>query len=573
MDSTPDSQDRLSQIEKRLSLIEEAIGFLVEDRAKESPAAALPAPVAPPADRAGLGLGAMIEGNWLGIVSSLCFLLAAGFIVKLAVDTGWLTPPRQIVLAMLLGLSLIVAGFSIRKLERAYTSFLPGVGIAILYLSILAAHSFHHLIAMTPALGFVVIVSVLCIAIYMQIRHDFYLLIAALGSYLSPLILAHPAPAALPATTAILAQDSFSAYYFAACSIAFAIVSVWLESRFLAMTAATLAMILTAVTGLSLQDDVAVVAALAFQFLAFVSATAVHTIRTRKPLTDKEAWAFFPALLLFYSSEYTFIERIAPVAAPWISIGFAAILLGIYFAAARELKDVPLGARDVCYAFVSVVLFHSLYLEILTDAIRPWLFVIVASAVAFVPKPMPSQSSGLRVPMMAVAFALGCEYLKMLSHLQADSSAYAELNWQVVGFVSVASLFAIYVRRGPEIVQHRAPLAQGVLGAAHLLAIFAFYRLCEPLGSLIVSAAWLAYALAVVGVGFQRKDALLAKSALMVLALASAKALLYDAAGAATGLRIVCLLLTGVVLYVCGLILRKIAEWPSAAPVAPQAPH
>lgn len=53
----------------------------------------------------------------------------------------------------------------------------------------------------------------------------------------------------------------------------------------------------------------------------------------------------------------------------------------------------------------------------------------------------------------------------------------------------------------------------------------------------------------------------MAKSALFVLGFAAGKALLYDAASAPTVVRIGCLLLTGAVLYGCGLLMRKIAHW------------
>ncbi len=76
-----------------------------------------------------------------------------------------------------------------------------------------------------------------------------------------------------------------------------------------------------------------------------------------------------------------------------------------------------------------------------------------------------------------------------------------------------------------------------------------------------MSASWLIYAVAVMVLAFARRDEVMAKSALIVLALAAGKALLYDAAAAPTVVRILCLLLTGVVLYGCGLLMRRIGSW------------
>ena len=71
----------------------------------QAPAAAAPAPrTEVPRER---------SGNWLGIVASICFVFAAAFIIKLSIDSGWLTPERQIGLAVLLGMGLIAAGFAL----------------------------------------------------------------------------------------------------------------------------------------------------------------------------------------------------------------------------------------------------------------------------------------------------------------------------------------------------------------------------------------------------------------------------------------------------------------------------
>jgi hypothetical protein len=103
-----------------------------------------------------------------------------------------------------------------------------------------------------------------------------------------------------------------------------------------------------------------------------------------------------------------------------------------------------------------------------------------------------------------------------------------------------------------------------ILFAAHGLAILAFYNLAKPVGSLAVSATWLGYSIVVMGAGYAIRDKVVAKSALGTLGLAAAKALLYDAAQAAAPVRIGCLLLTGLVLYGCGYLLKQIETWDSS---------
>ena len=71
-------------------------------------------------------------------------------------------------------------------------------------------------------------------------------------------------------------------------------------------------------------------------------------------------------------------------------------------------------------------------------------------------------------------------------------------------------------------------------------------------------------------IGFKIRDKVVAKSALGTLGLAAAKALLYDASSTPAPVRIGCLLLTGVILYVCGYILKLIEAWdkPQAGPTS-----
>ena len=98
--------ERLSSIEARLSQIEGALR-LSPPRPVPSPdsgpwsaaqqqAAPQPSPRRSPAP---VVTGEAKSGNWLGGIAIVCFILAAGFIIKLSIETGWLTPARQMGLA------------------------------------------------------------------------------------------------------------------------------------------------------------------------------------------------------------------------------------------------------------------------------------------------------------------------------------------------------------------------------------------------------------------------------------------------------------------------------------------
>jgi hypothetical protein len=135
------------------------------------------------------------------------------------------------------------------------------------------------------------------------------------------------------------------------------------------------------------------------------------------------------------------------------------------------------------------------------------------------------------------------------------------ISWPVVA-ISIVSIWLMYIYQHTFFSKEEG-YGYALLGAAHLMVILACYRIADPHGSLAVSSSWLIYAIAIISFAFMRKDKIMANSALLVLFFAAGKALLYDAASAPTTIRILCLLITGIVLYGCGFLFRKIAKWGS----------
>lgn len=485
-------------------------------------------------------------GNWLGVVAVICFMMAAGFIIKLSLDSGWLTPIRQIGIAAMFGLGLVAAGLALADADREYASFLPAAGVIVLYAAVFAAHRLYALIPFEQAIALSVGVSAICVWLYTRIREDIYPVTAAFGSYCAPLVLGLGAAAA------------FSVYYYLICSLAFAVISIWVRSRTLSIVAAYLAMMMTAFTGLELGRDRLIVAMLALNFLALSGGIYLYTVNNGEPLTEKESMSLLPALLFFYAMEYFFIDRLMPGRAPWFSLAFAALLLGLYLAAKQKFPEGKVASGSMVLAFVTVVCFHSFYLELLPKDGRPWLFVGIVVGLCLLPAGAfgrAGRSEALRIPAFGALAVLLLEFLSMTSKLLSG----AEGNWVAVSVFSVVALWVLIAFKGEEIdgAGGYAPL----LGAAHLLAVLALYRLTKEPGSLYVSISWLVYSTAVLGFAYSRRDPAMARSAVFVLAFAAAKALLYDAAAAPTVVRIVCLLLTGAALYGSGFYLRRIAGW------------
>ena len=209
--------------------------------------------------------------------------------------------------------------------------------------------------------------------------------------------------------------------------------------------------------------------------------------------------------------------------------------------------------------FATIVCFHSVYLELIPADFRAWLFVVIMAGFGLCPFKMINKNIKKIIffPMCALVLILSIEYARMILNL----IDYYQTSWLIISLTSFASIWFVLLMQQNTIASIKIKCGMLLLTAAHLLAIMAFYQLTHRYNSLAVSASWLIYAFCVILFAFKRKDSVMAKSALLILSLAAAKALLYDAASAPTIVRILCLLVTGVVLYGSGFLLRQFGKW------------
>ena len=490
-----------------------------------------------------------MSGNWLGIVASVCFILAAGFIIKLSIVSGWLTHEKQLGLATLFGLALFTAGILISSADKVYASFLPAAGATILYITCFAAYQYYLLISFQTVIAVTSIISGLSIWFYIRFKHDIYAVIAAVGAYIAPLV-SHAD-----------SNTIFSLYYFIICSLTFATLAIWVQSRILTVISAYLAISITAWVGLSLNQDSLIAVTLALNFLIFSIGTYFHTQLTHQELTENESWSLFPVLLIFYAMEYYFISRIQPALASGVSIAAAALLIGLYLSAKRWMPNRKFNSHILILTFATVVFFHSVYLALLPALIKPWLFVIIVLGYGFMHTKIQLKTLNIVViiPIVALSAILGIEYINIMSHLLEPFS----LPWALVAWASFASIWFAFLRHRQELAE-KDEYSYALLAAAHLLCIMSLYQLTIDYGSLAVSSSWLFYGLLVLGFAYIKNDVIMAKSVLIVLSFAAGKALIYDASSTPTIIRTLCLILTGIVLYASGFVIRKMTQWDSS---------
>lgn len=454
---------------------------------------------------------------WLSSIAIICFILAAGLLIKVSIDSGWLTPERQMGLAALIGLGLAGAGLAFGTSSNPHVNLLPGAGINVLFLTSFAAHRLYALIPSEIAVAVTSIFSGVCLWLYTELEHDIYAVTAALGAYVIPIVFGYSF------------ETSFTVTYFVMCSLAFSAISVWMKSRMLTMISAYLAILSTSYVGLKASADLLIAIILAIHFLVFSIGTYLYTARTKTPLTEREGWSFLPVLLIFYSMEFYFIDRIHPGLSSPVAVLSAFILLGLYLYAKKQFPDRSLGSQSVILTFLSLTMIHAVYIEIIPGDVRSWILPVLILFFAFrkwlrIPK---LQFKGpLRIPLIAVGIALTGEFIAIVFRLFTDVGTHQD---QAAFFLAIACAIGLWFSlvigfNNTEHILRR--WRYFFFAGAHLLMTLLLARVVP---AQLLWFAWLCYGIGIVAYAKVTTDSIAMKSAWFVVMLSVGKFFLIDA--------------------------------------------
>lgn len=553
MSHSPDQ--RIQSIETRLARIEE---FLKIEATSSD--AQTPPPTKAVPHQAKLKKSSVLgSSNLLAVAAVICFILASTFTIKLALDSGWLTPDRQLGLSLGLGVLLCALGRFLNMIEESYRSYLSAAGCVILFLSSYASSLFFEAVPSTlSVLGTIGSASV-TLAFYRFHKSDVFAFVATVGTFLCPLFFQQT-----------LGDSYLLSFYFLTWAAVFSQFSISLKSRTLAILSSYLGLgvyaALTHSQHISEIDELALTIFTLFaQFSIFTGGVFRFSTKNETPLSLRETWFFFPVLCFFYAVTYSFMGilgvQLIPTLGQWLGhnldslygIGLGCFVYLFYYKAKGRLSEIQsLNSGTMVHSFLGIAIFHSGYLTLLPDGARTWLLPS-AILLSYIARNRELKFNGVaRLLMGAISFF---EFVNLLGKLLMESSV--DMN-HMLSSLSVLSLgFLFYFKQGRNSRSHVAIF----LWCFHVLALSLGYRLIEGYGSLAVTGVWGLYAVLILGLGYSQKDAPLAKSSLMILLVVAGKALIYDASQAPSLLRIGCLLLTGATLYGSGYLFRKMNSW------------
>ncbi|MFZ5722522.1 MAG: DUF2339 domain-containing protein [Pseudomonadota bacterium] len=487
-----------------------------------------------------------LAARWMAGGAATAFLLAAVYLLRVVYDSGWLTPAREIALAVLGAGVLIAAGLWLAREDRAgreYAAWLPAAGSVILYVAAYGAHLYYDLIGRHAAIAAVAAAGLLTLWLGRRFDHAVFAVFAVLGTYLFPLW--------LPAGSTP-AGDLF--VYFTAWSLAFAAASL-LEARrltyVLAMFCALLGFQLAwLLNGIRTDWQPAAIFQL-FQFLLFALTAVTFSIVHRRGMDAADTLAHGVALFCFYAFEYSLLRSHAPELAGPLALASALFVLAVYLVARRALPAAQRqGGAILASSYCSVVTAHILFFEWLPDDLIPWA-ALLSPAFVLAATPLFRDAPGALWPLRIVAafvFAIG--FMATLT----GGETHTPLP-DLVLFAYAGALYAGYLllRRGER---DASDAGTALLYAAHVSALLAFSRWLDS--GFTISVAWGALALATLALAVALRDRNLARSSLIIFAASGLKTLLVDLQDSDSLLRVLTLLVVGATLYAGGWLYQRI---------------
>lgn len=486
----------------------------------------------------------------LAFIGIFFVILAGIFFIKITIDSGWLTPMRQILLAAAIGLIFFFTPQFFPKAEKEYGALIAGAGTTILHLAWLGSYSFHHILTAKAALICATVVGVFSILANFDKGNRIYVLVAMAGTYLSAPIVGY-------STGDFRALSAFLIIWNISFSAA-ALMNKRRDIMFIASCYAVFSVLLLTGKAQGYDQQADLLTLQLTQFLIFSAAMFSYSAYHKSPLSIDESKAMLPLLLLFYFSTAHLVSAVSPSFASWFGVAIGTFVLAIYFFA-RLFISGELTSGPTLTTFATLTLIYSFYFQIMDESFQAPLALLIGIAVLTI----WSQSLTARKIFFGPLIILfsTCIYGALLTIISDKSIGPMYFcNW---GY----GLFALFAVMGLNSIRSEPRTAKClplILTFGHLETMLGLYRFSLEIswsGALFVSITWGIYAAIILALAYRRRDKILGNSALTILLAVSLKAFFYDVSNTGSLIRVGCLLAEGLLLYSCGWIFKRMQIW------------
>ena len=512
-----------------------------------------PRPAPPPAS-----LEFRIGGSWISIIGVIAIVFGVGFFLKLAFESGWITPLYRVVTGVVIGLTFLAGGEFLRKKYAGYAYALTGGGILILYLSIWASFRLYdELLPQRTAFLFMAVVTATAVLLAARYNALTIAILGLFGGFLTPILL----------STGVDNQSGLFTYIalLDLGVLALAFRKQWRALNYLTFAATVLMSFAWYLEWYEPAKALTTVFFFTLLFAIFALVAVVYNVVNRRPTSWLDLTLVFLNALLYFASSYGILTGAEHAGRYQSYLGLFAIFMSGFYAALgfftyrRDREDRLLLLTFLGLAFLFLVLAAPIQFD------QQW--VTMAWAIEGAVMTYVGLRARDKISLYAALAVFGIAAYHWFA-VDAMDFAYREggnftplLNARALSCaVLVASLFAasfLYKRLGGDLTEDE----RSMFGGAYLLGanVFAVTLLSmdvnsyfeqkrflageTPAGSAVgaddlrrldnsylfsLSALWSLYAAVAFFVGMTRRLVVVRGLALLLLGLAVLKVLFVD---------------------------------------------
>jgi uncharacterized membrane protein len=288
--------------------------------------AAAPKPAMTPPVRPTVDLEQLIGARWATWIGVLAIVFAVALLLRWTFENNVIGPRGRVALGLLSGAALLGSGLTLhrRRWVPYLSEGLSGGGLAILYLSLFAAHRFYGFLDAGTAFGLMFLVTLLGSAVSVVTGRQVTAVLAILGGLLTPLLVATPHPDERVLLAYLLVLDILV--------LAVARFRSWPGLNHLAFVGT--ALLVGSVTGVASPHPLARLVLLTGLFALFFAVPLIRAFADRRRSDQLDLALVVATAATYFGAVYVTLEPWRPESeGPW-----ALVLAAVYALAARAYE-------------------------------------------------------------------------------------------------------------------------------------------------------------------------------------------------------------------------------------------
>ncbi len=127
-----------------------------------------------------------IGENLINKIGIAILVLAIGYFVKFAIDSGWVGPAGRVGIGIACGAILVGIAHWLRNSYKAFSSVLAGGGLAVFYFTITLAYHQFNLFGQTTAFVILIVITIFAVLLSLLYDKQELAIIALIGGFASP---------------------------------------------------------------------------------------------------------------------------------------------------------------------------------------------------------------------------------------------------------------------------------------------------------------------------------------------------------------------------------------------------